>query len=419
MSEQAAVKNWFERNPKKTIFCLLLVGICALAFVTEKILVLRLHGHGYNPGTRRYIRLKEMDPHFCEVLRPSANDFKILEGVIDKDYLLRSDENGFILPTKIHDHPDLRLVFLGGSTTECMKVGEDLRFPYLAGRLLEKKLHLQVNSYNGGKAGNNSLHSINALLNKVVPLKPDIVVMMHNINDLTILLYDKTYWTNNAYRATLISRPTNFGTVRNDLGESFHILRDMAIPNLARALKQLPYLVGLGRQPDEFSYIRGKTLKVDAPFLVREFSMNLQTFIDLCRVRHIEPVLMTMANRLKEQPDQFIIERTRKVSALGIPYAEYKKTFDLFNQTIRDLGAANGVLVIDLARAIPQEKAYMYDVVHLNETGSQLAAAVISQGLEPLVLKLKKEGRQPNPAGEASLKSAGPSGERAGAPQAQ
>jgi lysophospholipase L1-like esterase len=415
MSERRALKNWFERNPKKTIVCLLLVVICALAFVTEKVLVLRLHGHGYNPGTRRYIRLKEIDPHFCEVLRPTAINLRNLEGVIDKDYLLRSDENGFIMPSKIHSHPDLSVVFLGGSTTECMKVGEDLRFPYLAGRLLENKLHLKVNSYNGGKAGNDSLHSINALLNKVVPLKPDIVVMMHNVNDLTTLLYDKTYWTDNTYRGTLISRPTNFSTAMKDLGESFRILRDITIPNLARALKQLPHLVNVGRQPDEFSYIRGKTIKVDAPFLVREFTMNLQTFIDLCRVRHIEPVLMTMANRLKEHPDQFIIDRLKKVSALGISYAEYKKTFDLFNQTIRDLGAANGVLVIDLARAVPQEKAYIYDVVHLNETGSQLAAALISKGLEPLVLKLKKAGR-PNLAKDASSKSMG---ERAPAPQIQ
>ncbi len=413
MSQESTKKNWFERNPKKTILVILLVVICSLMFAAEKILTVKLHGHGYKPGVRRYIRLKEMDPNYYEVLRPSPDDFRGLEGIIDKQYLVRSDENGFIMPTKVHNHPDLSLVFLGGSTTECMMVEEGFRFPYLAGHLLEEKLHLKVNSYNGGKAGNDSLHSINALLNKVLPLKPDIVVMMHNVNDLTVLLYDKTYWSKNAYRAPMISKPPTFRTATKDLEESFHIIRDMTIPNLSRALKQLPQLVGLGYKEDEFAYIRGKQIKIDRPFLVREFKMNLQTFIDICQVRHIEPVLLTMANRLKEHPDKFINNfHMVRVYALGIDYQDYKETFELFNQTIRDVGAANGVLVIDLAEQIPKEKTYMYDVVHFNDTGSQLAAGVISRGLEPLALKLKKDRLPKNlarvsPSGTAAHRGQG------------
>ena len=36
-----------------------------------------------------------------------------------------------------------------------------------------------------------------------------------------------------------------------------------------------------------------------------------------------------------------------------------------------------------LARLIPQEAAFMYDVVHLNPAGSQLAARIISEKLLP------------------------------------
>ena len=49
------------------------------------------------------------------------------------------------------------------------------------------------------------------------------------------------------------------------------------------------------------------------------------------------------------------------------------------------MGRSNGVLVIDLARLIPQESEYMYDVVHLKTAGSQLAARIISEQLQPLV----------------------------------
>ena len=56
------------------------------------------------------------------------------------------------MPSKVHDHPDLTLAFLGGSTTECIYVDENNRFPYLAGRLIEEQTGLKVNSYNAGRA---------------------------------------------------------------------------------------------------------------------------------------------------------------------------------------------------------------------------------------------------------------------------
>jgi hypothetical protein len=36
---------------------------------------------------------------------------------------------------------------------------------------------------------------------------------------------------------------------------------------------------------------------------------------------------------------------------------------------------------------IPQDRKYMYDVVHLNTPGSQLVARVISDRLHPLVAR--------------------------------
>ena len=59
-------------------------------------------------------------------------------------------------------------------------------------------------------------------------------------------------------------------------------------------------------------------------------------------------------------------------------YADYKQVYDLFNQTIRQTGAENGVMVIDLAQKIPPEKEYLFDAIHLTDRGSKLAAKIIS-----------------------------------------
>ena len=65
--------------------------------------------------------------------------------------------------------------------------------------------------------------------------------------------------------------------------------------------------------------------------------------------------------------------------------SEFIDLYARFNQAIREVGQANGVLVIDLAALIPQDQQYMYDVVHLNTRGSRLAARLISERLQPLV----------------------------------
>ncbi|MBU4231546.1 MAG: SGNH/GDSL hydrolase family protein [Proteobacteria bacterium] len=391
MDNRSNRKNWLEKNPKKVIGALVLLAVGGLAVVTEKLLARKNHGLIHPTGIQRSIKLREFNPLYRDVLVPNQEAMRMSDGLVQKPYVLRVDRQGFIMPAKIHDHPDLTIAFLGGSTTECVYVDEDNRFPYLVGRLLERQTHLKVNSYNAGRSGNNTLHCLNVLLNKVVNLKPDIVVLMENINDLAILMYDKTYWNDHPSRSPLMEKPPNFKTVGQDLEQTFHLVRDLTFPNLARELKKLsPF----GRQGkgDEFHGVRGKKITIDQDLLVREFSLNLQTFINICRAREITPVLMTQPSRLTESPDPLIRKLMGSLEvSQGITYAEFKAAFDRLNQAIRDVGAQNQVLVIDLAREIPPVKENICDVAHFNDQGSRLVAARIAAGLIPVVKSLPKK----------------------------
>ncbi|MBM4301247.1 MAG: SGNH/GDSL hydrolase family protein [Deltaproteobacteria bacterium] len=384
-------KNWLERNPKKVVCVLVLLAISGLAVVTEKILDSRTHNLINPTGIKRYIKLREFNPLYRDVLVPDAGAMRMSDGLEQKKFVLRVDRQGFIMPAKIHDHPDLTIAFLGGSTTECTYVDEDNRFPYLAGRLLERETRLKVNSFNAGRSGNNTLHCLNILLNKVVNLQPDLVVLMENINDLAILMYEKTYWNTNPSRSPLLEKPPNFKTVGQDLEQTFHLVRDLTFPNLSRELKKMSPFGRLGKG-DEFKGVRGKKITIDQEVLVREFSLNLQTFINICRAREITPVLMTQASRLTESPDPLIQKLMGSLEfSQGITYAEFKAAFDRLNQTIRDVGAQNQVLVIDLAREIPPVKENICDVAHFNDQGSRLAAARIAAGLAPVIASLPKK----------------------------
>ena len=351
---------------KRTYLLIFLFFIVGTLFLAEKILALK------NPefnayATNRYIRLKEHKPSFSGVFG-------------ENKIVFRTDENGFIMPSKVHDNPDLTIVFLGGSTTECKSVYEENRFPYLAGRSIEKDTGVKVNSYNSGVAASDSLHSMDIFINKILPMEPDVAVMMHNINDLSILLFEKTYWHNNRTRSPIIAldlRPS----VRNILKQ----IKDLCFPNLYSALYMAFHP---DYDPDEFSHARGKKIDIDESYLVSEFKMNLQLFINICKARNITPVLMTQPNRIKDNPDHVIIDSLKKLKTEnGITYKAYKEIYNSFNKAIREIGAENVVWVIDLDKEVPKEKEYMHDVVHFNDNGSRLAAEIISRDLKALIMK--------------------------------
>jgi lysophospholipase L1-like esterase len=380
--ETAAKQNWFERHPKKTLGLVLLVALAALVFAAEKGLSFRVKAP--EAGVQRYVRLRELPPRHYEVTIPPQGVLEPGGGTLPPQSRLRADSQGFIIPSRVHAEPDVVIAFLGGSTTECRYQAEERRFAYAAGRLLEQQTHRKINAYNAGRSGNNTLHNLTILLHKVLPLKPDVVVLMENVNDLSTLLYEGSYWNKNASRRPVVEVTPSLS---REFREFLAALRQALIPNLYAALK------GLGRQdpapPDEFAHVRGRRLSIDEAFLLREFTANLTNFIDICRARGITPVLMTQANRFTETLDAKIAQQVRPIEAQGIAYRDYQAVYDRFNQAIREVGAKQGVLVIDLARLVPQDKMHLFDAVHFTDQGADLVARTVAEALAPLVAKAR------------------------------
>ncbi len=391
-SPEQSKKNWFEENSKKTLVLIFLTFLVAATWAAEKFLAYRNHSEKQVLFTeRRYINLREFQPSMDVVDIPTDKSVRESDSLVKKAYRVRTDANGFILPYNRYPDPDLTLVFLGGSTVACLYVEEENRYPYLVGNLLEKASGKKVISYNSGVGGNNSLHSLDILLNKLIPLKPDVVLMMHDINDLVSLIYDRTYWSNNPTRGPII----DYQLYKNLTGMKAisTLARDTYIPNLHLAFRSLCKKIfgkKAGDPEDEFAYVRGRKIVFDADRILDEFQMNLQTFINICRARRITPVLMTQFNRIKSDPDEKIRQSLKGFeSGSQISAQEFKEIYDKLNEATVQVGRRNGVLVIDLARLIPQEAKYLYDVVHVNTAGSRLAAQIISEQLLPLAQSKK------------------------------
>lgn len=324
----------------------------------------------------RAIRLKEHRPlQHAEIPVPET------PGLRDKKVILRTDEDGFIEPSAVHARPDLKIVFLGGSTTECLYLPEQNRLPYRAGRLLEKRLGITVNSYNAGVSGNHTLHSLNILINKIFPLEPDAVVLNHNHNDLVFLIHMGSYWRDHPTRSLIVSPREETG-IRGLISAGGALLREAvhwAIPGITRKAGDLLVRLAPPDKRDEWAGLRAGPEDFDLERAAGEFEKNLRSFIAACRARGIEPVLATQAGRMTERPEADVLAVFGALEESGIPYSEFRRGHLRFNRAIRETAGRDNVKLIDLEKNIPPDADHFYDPVHFTARGSETAAELMAK----------------------------------------
>jgi hypothetical protein len=306
------------------------------------------------------------------------------DGLEDKEYVYRADSNGFIGPFFEGNTPDLTITFQGGSTTECQAMEENNRFPYLSARLLERN-GASIKSINAGVSGINTLQSINILINKLLPLNPDISVYMENVNDFAILLYQKSYW--GALRPQIVAEN------KNPARELASGMMKTLIPHISFELNN--YMGSRGATIDDFAQARGYHAVVDTALLFRNYSKGIETYIAICKANGILPVLMTQESRFTEQPDPFISKVTAPMVKQGVSYGEMRFFHRAFNENIRRIAAKHSIPMIDLEASIPQSNRYIYDLVHLNDSGSVMAGNCIQKILQPIVDSIISSRKNP------------------------
>jgi GDSL-like Lipase/Acylhydrolase family len=270
---------------------------------------------------------------------------------------LRTDDRAYLLPIRHFDHPDATIVFLGGSTTECAAVDEELRFPALVSTLLEEH-GLHVTTLNAAKSGNATQDSLNVLLNHVVEDHPDVVVMMHAANDVGIL------YQAGSYRSRM-GAPMTFAVPLR-----WALQAGSAHSWLLGALRN--WTVGSLHPADFQVRAEKKSERADLP--VDEFEHRLRAFVGIARAFDIVPVLMT-------QP--LITMRTALTPDWTDPVNQER-----FNETIRRVAADEDVVLIDLARYVAEEVPgwnepmnVFYDGVHVTNHGSRIYADYITRRL--------------------------------------
>ncbi|WP_158269716.1 SGNH/GDSL hydrolase family protein [Desulfonatronum sp. SC1] len=287
----------------------------------------------------------------------------------------RTNERGYILPVDQFDEPDLTIAFLGGSTTECRYVRPELRFSAMVSDLLLAQ-GVSVNILNAARSGNTTHDTINNYFNHVVLDKPDIVVMMHAINDHGLLAKDPSYLTRSGEVVTTSRQIKWFLLNLSTRSHIFGLLREVEY----WAFSSL-YAVSMLSRNRQVEMV---TSSAEALVATEPFADRLKVFVAMVQSFGAQPVLMT-------QP---IAEVTTELTPEWVDSLNQKR----FNEAIRAVAASMNVPLVDLEQRLEEHAdftanplTYFYDGIHVTDTGSQIYAREIVATLTPLIQEMSQK----------------------------
>jgi lysophospholipase L1-like esterase len=134
----------------------------------------------------------------------------------------------------------------------------------------------------------------------------------------------------------------------------------------------------------------------------KAFSMDLEKAIELIRQSGAEPVLITHANRFKDRVDpseRFMLVSWQRFYPM-LREDAFLKMEATMNGVMRQVAQQQGVLLVDVAEAMPSGPNYFGDFVHFTDQGSAAFSRIVAEKLEPSLTAwaATASGPMPNPA---------------------
>lgn len=270
----------------------------------------------------------------------------------------------------------VRIIAIGGSTTEDVWNEDGLHWPLWLERRLVANGASDVKVYNAGMSAYSSAHDLIRLSFDVLDYEPDIVVMMHNINDLIVNYYaaldgrdvDPHYRA--AFGQKLYTGDVDEGDVI--VSRFVHAVRSRWV-ELTQADKVVP-----------------ATYSIDKG--LQYFKRNLRSIDAVVADRGSQLVLLTMPVCDSEEVYRIVESHGRRQFSAPLPndFRRFLRDFEAYNEAIRQVGASRRIPVVDMARLFGGSREMFSDFVHYNARGSQNFGAVLASQLAPLVQKLEE-----------------------------
>jgi lysophospholipase L1-like esterase len=312
-------------------------------------------------------------------------------GKLDKVVVHQRNSLGFRGPEPAADFShDLTIVTVGGSTTECFDLAEDKTWPHVLGVNLQRDFKgLWLN--NAGLSGNSTFGHYILMQDYLVKLKPKVAIFLVGINDLGIRGERDFDQRIHGFNARSLERFLASAAVHSELAAAalnlyrYYFPKSVMMNNQNKPqeidFKKLPYL-------DVSAEAKAAIIKEHRDRYLRPYKARLEKLITICREHTIMPVLLTQPVLYGEGVDEASgVDLGHRFVGDDLDGATAWQVLELYNDVTREVGRERGVLVIDLAREMPKNSTYYYDLMHYTNAGAARMAEIVAAQLTPFLAK--------------------------------
>jgi lysophospholipase L1-like esterase len=309
---------------------------------------------------------------------------------VDKHGFLAKD-NGLSIKKETDE---IRIATIGGSTTANLNLAFDQNWPGYLGILIQRKFpNRKIKVINAGIPGFDTAQSIGNLALRVMPFKPDIVIIYHAYNDLK------------AIRSTVDFKP-DYSHIHNT-SYGFHKQPNMLIKilsnsmlyvrtrNLVREIKQNK-ISNNNQDKKRFSSIPKEAANT--------FEEHIKALVAIARSGGASVIISSYAtlhdpNLNWESPKEAIKELSKyKKDDLGglyhfTPGLTIRAIFDgfnLYNEILHGVALNEKTGWVDNANLVPHEDQYFVDRVHFTPLGAKLMAENFATCVERIIVDTLK-----------------------------
>ncbi len=266
----------------------------------------------------------------------------------------------------------VKIFCLGGSTT-AFKNSQGVSWPEMLGEELRRKYHSDsIFVFNFGIPWYTTLHSLINYQTNLRQHKPDVIIVMHNINDF---LHNADF-----------SHLSN-GTFRQDYGHFLGPIVDLI------KTRHTPFQVSRVIQFRNLWYYdvpKKAVVEQDSFPGLKSFDQNINTIIDLAAADSATVILLTQPNVLSEKMETKVqnactmityesVGKDRKWS-FGTAYRGMKQ----YNEKVEKIAEKRGTFLVDLEQVIPKSLVYFTDEVHYTDTTFNIVSQMIADEIERL-----------------------------------
>ncbi len=268
---------------------------------------------------------------------------------------------------------EFRIIALGGSTTEDANTIEGRHWPLTLQDELRASGHPNVRVLNAGMGAYSSAHSLVQLEFDMLPFQPDLVLVLHNVNDLTVNYYAARFG-----RQVDPSYHVKYG-IKSYTGvvDDGDVVLSRLWHSARVRLDMLLHGVPTGAISDSFSIDQG----------LAAFRRNLRSIAAVGRIHGTEVVFLTMP----VSRSRAIYDSTRAQARGSDPgyfpsHERFLVDFDAYNDAVKAAGRDAQVAVIDMEAALRGHDAeFFLDVVHYSDEGSHAFGRALAAQLAPLL----------------------------------